>query len=166
MSFKALFLPEFDQEMASTRRMIAIAPAEAFAWQPHEKSMTLGALVTHLSLLPRWGRSILTRDGYDLAADSAPGPAPALGAPSEALAQFDEHVAGVRERLLETSDAELDAPWTLTRGGKTVMSMPRALALRRFLLNHLIHHRGQLSVYLRLQGVPLPPVYGPTADEP
>jgi len=165
MTFKDTFLPEFDHEMAVTRRVLERAPAAAFGWRPHERSWTLGGICTHLAQLPSWGNAILDRDGYDLSADARP-PATEKTTPAEVLETFDAHVAAVRRTLLSKSDAELDAVWSLSRGGHVLMSMPKLTALKSFVINHTIHHRGQLTVYLRLQNVPLPPVYGPTADEP
>jgi uncharacterized damage-inducible protein DinB len=157
-------LPEFDQEMAATRRLLERAPAAAFGWRPHEKSWTLGGLATHLSQIPHWGTAILTRDAYDIVTDGT-GPTPDKTTPAEVLAVFDAHVAEVRQALAGMIDGQLLAPWSLSRGGHVLMSMPRSTALRRFLLSHLVHHRGQFTVYLRLQNVSLPPIYGPTADE-
>jgi uncharacterized damage-inducible protein DinB len=157
--------PEFDQEMAVTRRLLERVPEACLAWRPDEKSRTLGALATHVALLPRWGRLILTRDRFDVVNDAVPG-VPSLFDTREAmLAAFDGHVQEARGDLRDRTDAELAAPWSLLRNGQATMTMPRFTAMRRFLINHLIHHRGQLSVYLRLQRVPLPPIYGPTADE-
>ncbi len=157
-------MSEFDHEMAVTRQMLARLPEAAFGWKPHEKSMSLGALATHLCQIPHWGTSILMRNGYDLVDDTT-GPPADKSTVAEVLATFDAHSREVRKALAERTDAELITPWALKRGGHLVMSMPRAGALRRFLFNHLVHHRGQLSVYLRMQNVPLPPIYGPTADE-
>jgi uncharacterized damage-inducible protein DinB len=155
---------EFDQELAGTRRMLERLPDGAFGWQPHPKSMTLGALATHLTEIPRWGLAILDRDAYDFVVDhrGQAAPAPTVAA---VLVAFDAHTGAVRQSLVAKSDAELLAPWVLTRGGQVLMTFPRFAALRRLVINHMVHHRGQLSVYLRLQGVPLPPLYGPTADE-
>ena len=157
-------LSEFDNEMAVTRRLIERAPQAAFAWTPHERSRTLGALVTHLAQIPHWGNAIITRDEYDLVLD-AEGRGVEYDTPGLALLAFDGHVKTVRRGLAETTDAILRSPWMLKKNGHVVMSMPRLAALRSFLINHTIHHRGQLSVYLRLQNVSLPPIYGPTADE-
>lgn len=157
-------LPEFDHEMAVTRRLLERLPEEALGWKPHERSFSMAELATHLALLPRWGRTILDEDGYDLARSDTASPG-ACETRSAVLALFDDHVAGTRRRLAQTSAPELEAPWTLRRGSQTVMQLPRHAAFRRFLLDHAIHHRGQLSVYLRLQDVPLPPIYGPSADE-
>jgi uncharacterized damage-inducible protein DinB len=164
MTLKESVLAEFDAEIAATRRLFERLPDEAFPWKPHEKSMSLGGLATHLAQLPHWGTTILERDGYDLEHD-ATGHAPEQHSRRDVTAIFDRHVAEVRRALVEGSDGQLAAPWSLTRGGHVLMSMPRLSALRRFLLNHLIHHRGQLTVYLRMHNVPLPPLYGPTADE-
>jgi len=163
MSLAESLLPDFDHEMAVTREVLARVPAQAFDWRPHETAFTMGALASHLAQVPRWGMSILRRDSHDLA--GAPAPRPSLPSPAEVLEQFDRHVSDVRRLLLETSDGELQAPWTLTRGREVLMSMPRIAALRRFLLHHVVHHRGQMTVYLRLQQVPVPPIYGPSADE-
>lgn len=157
-------LPEFDNEMAVTRRVLERAPVAAFAWRPHEKSWTLGALCTHISQIPHWGVAILARDGYDTVRDAGARPTEKTTV-AEVLETFDGFVSDARARLVATSDAELMSPWALTRDGDVVMSLPRIAAFKSFTISHLIHHRGQLSVYLRLQNVPLPPIYGPTADE-
>jgi len=164
MTLKEAVLSEFDAEIAATRHLLDRLPDEVFSWKPHEKSMSLGALATHLAQLPHWGTSIMQRDGYDLEFDATPHAAERQSK-REVLDVFDRHVAEVRRTLVDGSDGQLAAPWALTRGGHALMTMPRVSALRRFLLNHLIHHRGQLTVYLRMHNVPLPPLYGPTADE-
>jgi len=159
-----VLLAELDHEMAVTRRVLERLPQHAFAWKPHDQSFSLGGLATHLAQLPHWGRQILDQDSYDLA--TATGHTTEKGTCAEVLATFDAHVAEVRHALMHHPDASLAAPWALKRGSHTVLSMPRLSALRRFLIHHAIHHRGQLTVYLRLQGVPIPPIYDPTADEP
>lgn len=163
MNLKDAILAEFDAEIAATRRLLERLPLEAFAWKPHERSMSLGGLATHLAQIPHWGTSILEQDGYDI----RPGTPHAIEktSPAEVLETFDRHGGEVRRTLLDLPDGALYAPWTLRSGGDVVMSLPRIAALRRFLLNHLVHHRGQLTVYLRMHNVPLPPLYGPTADE-
>jgi uncharacterized damage-inducible protein DinB len=164
MVLKDALLSEFDHEMAVTRRLLDRLPESAFSWKPHEKSMSLGGLATHLAQIPHWGTSILERESYDLVHDST-GVTAEKHTRAEVLDAFEKHTAEVRRALVSRSDVELMAPWALRRDGHLLMSLPRLSALRRFLLNHLVHHRGQLSVYLRLQNVPLPPLYGPTADE-
>ena len=164
LTSKCALLSEFDDEVAITRRLLDRLPDAAFAWRPHARSMSLGELATHLAQIPRWGASILERDGYDLEVDSKGHPA-AETSRRAVLEIFDRHTSDVRRALVARLDAELAAPWALRRAGRLVMSLPRASAIRRFVLNHLVHHRGQLTVYLRMQDVPLPPLYGPTADE-
>jgi uncharacterized damage-inducible protein DinB len=155
-------LVEFDQEMAATRELLARLPDAALAWRPHEKSFSLGGLAAHLAQLPGWGRQILETDGHELrATPSEPAEPPTR---TLILETFDRHVADVRRELTRRSDAELAAPWTLRQNGQTLLTLPRLAAVRRFLIHHVIHHRGQLTVYLRLQNVPLPPMYGTTAD--
>ena len=166
MAVRDSLLPEFDHEMAVTRRVLERLPEAHWAWKPHEKSFDLGGLAAHVARIPRWGRSILDGDSYDLDCESAPGTPVAPPANlNGVLETFDKHVGELRRQLVDRTDAELMAPWALKRGPQLVMSMPRLTALRSFVLHHLLHHRGQLTVYLRLQDVPLPPLYGSTADE-
>jgi uncharacterized damage-inducible protein DinB len=156
-------LPEFDQEMAVTRLVLERLPEAAFGWRPHARSFDLGTLASHLAQIPRWGTSILNRDAHDL---EAAGPSPAsLPTVAAILERFDGYVRDVRRRLLEMTDAELAAVWTLRRGSHIVLTMPKIAAVRSFVLHHSIHHRGQLTVYLRHHDVSIPPLYGPTADE-
>jgi uncharacterized damage-inducible protein DinB len=164
MAVTETLLPEFDQEMAATRLVLARLPEADFEWRPHPKSYSLGELATHLAQIPRWGTSILTREFHDLESSGARGTA--LPSVAAVLDRFDQHVRDVRARLTSMLDAELAAPWALRRGAHLILSLPRVAALRAFVLHHTIHHRGQMTVYLRLRDVPLPPLYGPTADEP
>ncbi|MEZ5315870.1 MAG: DinB family protein [Vicinamibacterales bacterium] len=159
-------LPEFDHETAVARVLLERLPDGGLDWRPHEKSYSLGELAAHLAQIPHWGHAILDRDSYDMAG-ATPG-ARRPDAPTtrpDILAAFDRTVAGLRRDLVDRTDAELEAPWKLLRDGEVLLMMPRVAAVRRFILHHLIHHRGQLTVYLRLRDVPLPPLYGPTADE-
>jgi uncharacterized damage-inducible protein DinB len=156
-------LPEFDQEMALTRCVLERAPEAQFDWRPDEKSFSLGGLATHLAVLPRWGRAILTRDRHDLAGGTTS--RPALPTVAAVLEMFDGHVADTRGELGGMTDALLMARWSLSRGDAVLMSMPRVTAFRRFLLYHVVHHRGQFTVYLRHHQIPIPPMYGPSADE-
>jgi len=163
MAVKDTLLPEFDQEMAATRLVLERVPDATLAWRPHPKSYDMGELASHLARIPRWGTSILTRDAHDL--DTAGPRAAAFGSVADILGRFDANVREVRARLVEMADAELQAPWALRRGSHLVLSLPKIAALRAFVVHHAIHHRGQLTVYLRQNDVPLPPLYGPTADE-
>jgi uncharacterized damage-inducible protein DinB len=159
-----LLLPEFDHEMSSTRRVLERAPESLFGWRPHERSWTLGGIATHLANIPRWGVSILKHAGYDLVRDAGEHAAE-LTTAADVLGTFDRHVGEARTALIEISEGELIVPWTLKRDGVLMMSVPRIQAFKRFAISHVVHHRGQMTVYLRLQNVPLPPIYGPTADE-
>ncbi len=147
--------------MAATRRVLRCIPDDRLGWKPHERSRSLGALAAHLAHIPTWALQIVDRERVDLdeplAIDTEPASRTAL------IEAFDGDVGRVR-RALDRSDAELHAPWTLAREGYEMFRMPRAAAIRAFVLGHVVHHRGQLTVYLRLIDVPVPPLYGPTAD--
>jgi uncharacterized damage-inducible protein DinB len=152
--------------MGTTRRLLERVPEADLAWKPHEKSFSLGQLAFHLANLPSWASAITERTFIDLADIGDDGRPKNPTSCADILARFDANVAAARKALGEKMDAELLAPWTLKRGGHEVFTLPRIAALRSFVMNHSIHHRGQLSVYLRLRNVPLPSIYGPTADEP
>jgi uncharacterized damage-inducible protein DinB len=155
-------LPEFDREMTTTRKLLERLPEDKLAWKPHAKSFSLGALATHVATLPVWGEATLSRTEFDLGATP---PLAALPSKAEVLATFDKNVAAARSALAGKADGELMALWTLKRGSHTLFSMPKSVVWRSFVLSHLVHHRGQLSVYLRLLDVPVPSIYGPSADE-
>ena len=155
-------LPEFDHEMTTTRKLLERVPEDRIDWRPHARSWTLGQLAQHVATLPMWGSITLTQSELDLEASGAP---PALRTQADLLDAFDRNVTDTRAALAGRTDGELMAPWTLKKGGHTVFSMPKVAVWRSFVLNHLVHHRGQLSVYLRLQDVPVPSIYGPSADE-
>jgi uncharacterized damage-inducible protein DinB len=147
--------------MATTRALLARVPDDKFEWKPHTKSMSLGALVSHIAEMASWGE-VITRPEFEV---GSAGVTPQAASRDQLLGTFDRNVSATRSHLTGKTDAELLAPWKVTRGGETMFTMPKATMLRSILLNHLIHHRGQLTVYLRLNDVPLPPIYGPTADE-
>jgi uncharacterized damage-inducible protein DinB len=156
-------LPEFDHEMTTTRKVLERVPEDKFRWKPHPKAFSLGELATHVTNLPTWGTETLTKSELDLTG----GPRlDAFPSKSELLAAFDRNVGATRAALSDKTDAELLAIWSLKRSGKTIFSMPKTAVLRSFVLSHLIHHRGQLCLYLRLLDVAVPSVYGPSADEP
>ena len=159
---KDLLRAELDHELATTKRLLDRIPPDKLAWKPHEKSMSLGGLGKHVASIPNWAPFILDRLELDLA--DAPR---ALGEPNtldDILSLFETARATARTAL-EKTDAELAALWLLKKNGQELFAMPRLSAYRSFVVNHLIHHRGQLSVYLRLNDVPVPAIYGPTADE-
>jgi uncharacterized damage-inducible protein DinB len=160
---KQQLFADLDHELATTRRVLERIPNEHLAWKPHEKSMALGALGTHLANLVRWQVSVLTQAEYDFAAaEPRMTPAPSREALLEA---FDRNVAALRSVIGGVTDATLATDWTLRNGEHVVFKRPKAQVFRSFGLSHMAHHRGQLTVYLRLLDVPVPSVYGPTADE-
>jgi len=163
MAIRDALLHEYDHEMATTRRLLERVPERQFAWKPHEKSMSLGQLAGHLANLPFWAGLIMNAEFFDLAtADFRRQPPETREA---LLKEYDETVATARKVIVNAGDPELRARWALKRNGEEMFTMPKITALRSFVMNHSIHHRGQLSVYLRLQNVAVPPIYGPTADE-
>jgi uncharacterized damage-inducible protein DinB len=155
-------LPEFDHEMSTTRKLLERVPDDKLAWKPHAKSFSLGELAQHVVTIPMWGSVTLLQSEFDVAGSPRQ---PAATSRAELLKTFDGHVAVTRTALVGTSDAELTAPWALKNGGHTIFSMPKAGVWRGFVMSHLIHHRAQLSVYLRMHDIPLPAMYGPSADE-
>ncbi|MDP9122005.1 MAG: DinB family protein [Acidobacteriota bacterium] len=175
MSLAQSLSTEFDREMATTRRLLERVPDDRLAWQPHAKSMTLGRLASHLADLPGRGSDILGKESLDVARPGGPAPAETqspklqsgqnVQSGAEILERFDRNVAAAREALAAASDEAFRQPWTLSSGGREILTLPRAAMLRTILFSHMIHHRGQLSVYLRLNDIPVPPIYGPSADE-
>jgi uncharacterized damage-inducible protein DinB len=166
MKISETMLPEFDQEMASTRKVLERVPAAKFSWKPHPKSSEFGALAAHVANMPDWAGLTMQSDSFDYAPPGAPPyETPKFSSTNDLLAAFDKSVAAARTALAEADDSKLLAPWTLMAGGKALMTMPRVAVIRTFVMNHTIHHRAQLGVYLRLNDIPVPGVYGPTADE-
>ena len=162
MAIVDALLPEFDHEMAVTRRLLERVPEDKFAWKPHTKSMSLVELATHVATLPSWGAATLNQSEIDLGGQHRTRPPTSR---ADLLARFDKNVAETRAALVGKTDAEMMAAWSLKHNGQKLFTMPKAAVWRGFVLNHLIHHRGQLSVYLRLNDVPVPAMYGPSADE-
>lgn len=161
-SIKDGVLMEFDQEMATTRRLLEIIPTDKLGWKPHSRSMSMGALGTHLAVIPAWVSGIIRQDGYDMkGGEDVPAP---FDSTARIVEVFDTNVAGARAAIHEQDDSRMLSPWTFSKRGRPLFTAPRVAALRMLLLSHVIHHRGQLSVYLRLHDVPLPAIYGPTAD--
>ena len=157
-------LPEFDREMGLTRRVLERVPDGKFDWKPHPSSMTLGRLAEHLSELPQWATMTMTQRELEMTTQRAPGYVPPATR-AAVLGQFDKYLKDGRGQVVGKTDGEFLAPWTLKAGGKEVFTMPRIAVLRNFVLNHMIHHRGQLMVYLRMLEVPVPSIYGPSGDE-
>ena len=168
MSISDALLPEFDQEMAGTRKTLERIPEDKLAWKPHEKSMLLGRLAGHIAELPGMGVSVLKDNALDFAnrpaGELARKPAVAESQ-KHVLELLDKNVAALRPLIAAASDERWAGKWKLSMGDKTFYEGSRMGAMRRMVMNHVIHHRAQLGVYLRLTGVPVPSVYGPSADE-
>ena len=166
MSISKTILPEFDHEMANTRKTLERVPDDKFSWKPHEKSMTLGGLATHLANIPSWTKNTFESDELDVAPPGAP-PYRLDEAKStaELLDAFDKNVGSARTALEAATDENWQGKWSLLMTGKTIFTLPRTAVMRGFILSHSIHHRAQLGVYLRLLDVPVPSIYGPSADE-
>jgi len=166
MSISASLLPEFDQEMANTRKALERMPDDKFDWKPHEKSGTMGWLANHLANLPSWTVYTINQDSLDLApTDGESIKWEGKGSRQELLDYFDKNVGAARAAIAEASDEEFLKSWSLLKGGVTLMTLPKIAVMRGFVMNHIIHHRGQFTVYLRLNDVPVPPIYGPSTDE-
>jgi uncharacterized damage-inducible protein DinB len=166
MSIAASMLPEFDMEMANTRKTLERIPADKFDFKPHEKSMSMINLATHIANMVDWGATTLTQDEFDM---QPPGAPPYIELPAASIAEllekFDTNSAAMRAALTTVTDEAMMKGWSLLSGGNVIFTQPRAGVLRGMIFNHLVHHRAQLSVYLRMNDVPVPALYGPSADE-
>jgi uncharacterized damage-inducible protein DinB len=154
-------IQEFEMEAATTRRVLERVPSDKLAWAPHTKSMSLGKLAMHVATAPGFISGWSVPDEYEFSGDPTPLPT----STADILAAHDKGVQQVKNNLGKVGDANLGKSWTAISGGKQLMTMPKAGLLRALLMNHTYHHRGQLSVYLRLLDVPVPSIYGPSADE-
>jgi uncharacterized damage-inducible protein DinB len=164
-SLKQDALGDLEQELGTTRRVLERLPEEHFGWKPHEKSMSLGRLASHVVELVHWKTMVLQGDELDLG--DVPNPAREVPARTEDLLRtFDANVATLEEALEQADESSPRGTWTLRHGSRVLLSMPRVAVIRLICLNHLINHRGQLCLYLRLLNVPVPAIYGPSADEP
>jgi uncharacterized damage-inducible protein DinB len=157
------FIGELDMESAATRRVLERVPDEHLAWRPHEKSSSLGQLALHVATLPQQLAGFVSGDRLDLTSIDTRQPSPRSRA--DVIAAFEQSLNAARAYLTSLDDARAGETWTLAAGAKELFAAPRVAVIRSFLFNHLYHHRGQLLVYLRLLNVPVPSVYGPTADE-
>jgi uncharacterized damage-inducible protein DinB len=162
MPFSAQLLPEFDEEMKNTRKILACVPDGKFDYQPHPKSMTLGRLATHVAEMPSWATMTISTEVLEMTPDWKPNRADTQ---AELLEMFDKGVTEAREKIAAATDEDWQKTWTFKFAGNTVMSMPRSVVVRSTVMNHLIHHRAQLGVFLRLNEVEIPGMYGPSADE-
>jgi len=166
VSIAESILPEFDQEMAGTRKTLERIPNDKLDWKAHPKSNTIGWVGAHLAEIPGWVEGTLTQDSFDMAPVGAePYRTPTMTSREQILAQFDTSVAAARAAIQATSDAAFMKEWSLLMGGEAVFTMPRIAVIRSFVLNHAIHHRAYLCSYLRLNDIPVPALYGPSGDE-
>ncbi len=165
MRISDTLLPEFEFEMANTRKVLARVPDEKWNWKPHPKSFSMGDLAAHVMGIPHWLVDTLTTESMEVGPSKSTYQQPKAGTQAELLEKFDRFVFDAGRTLISAEDDDLMKPWALLYEGKTVLSMPRNAIFRSFIMNHLIHHRGQLSVYLRLNDIPVPGLYGPSADE-
>ncbi len=167
MPISAALLPEFDHGMANLRRTLERVPDSTFDWKPHEKSLSMGDLVSHLSNLPSWTAITIEQDSIDMAPPdgSEPPRTKPVTSTAEAVESFNANVTTGRATIEGASDEKLMETWSLLNGGETIFAMPKVAVLRSFIMNHMIHHRAQLTVYLRMNDVPVPALYGPSADE-
>jgi uncharacterized damage-inducible protein DinB len=166
MTIGQSMLPEFDEEMKNTRKVLERVPDEKWGWKPHEKSGTMGWLAAHVGTVPEWIAVTINTEELDYAPVNGPGyQPPKITNRKELLAEFDKASAAARTALASVSDQEIMKGWKLLAGGKEIFTLPRVACIRSMCMNHMIHHRAQLTVYFRLVGVPVPGVYGPSADE-
>ena len=166
MTLSQSLLPEFDQEMASTRKTLERVPEAKFSWKPHEKSGSMIWLAAHLANIAGWAVETIKKDSFDRSPGGKPFvPPPVPKSSKELLEGFDKNVAEARAALAAASDADLLKAWSFLNNGATMFSMPRIACLRTWVMNHTIHHRAQLGVYLRLNNIAVPSIYGPSADE-
>jgi len=166
MPISDFLLPEFDQEMANTRKVLERVPEDRFDFTPHPKSWKMQGLATHVATIPSWTTYTIELDSLDIAPPGEPPyKSPEFTSQKDLLEKFDQNVAAARSAIAGASDETLLKPWSLLAGGKTLFTMPRAAVIRSMVMNHGIHHRAQLCIYLRLIDVPMPGMYGPSADE-
>jgi len=166
MSIAQSLLPEFDQEMANTRKALERIPEDELSWKPDPRSMTMGRLAGHIAEMPSWATMTLGTESLDVNPGGHSSFEPLVATSREQLLQaFDKNIASARDAIAGVSDGDLMQNWQLLSNGSVMLSMPRIAVLRTMVMNHLIHHRGQLMVYYRLNGVPVPGMYGASADE-
>jgi uncharacterized damage-inducible protein DinB len=166
MNYVEMILPEFDQEMAKTRKVLERVPEDKLDWKAHPKSNTIGWNANHLAELPGWASAILTQPQFDFAPVGGQRyESPKLRTRREILELFDRNVASFRKTLSQVKEEDLGHMWSLLGGGKVIFTMPRGAVIRGFVLSHIIHHRAILCVYLRLNDIPVPGMYGPSGEE-
>lgn len=165
MSIGEMLLPEFDQEMSNTRKVLERVPVEKSEWKPHDKSMTMGRLAGHIAEIPKWGAWVLKSDSFDLASMGEGHQPYVPKSTADLLKTFDESAKEARKAIVGLEDPQWTRSWSLLLQGQTLASGQKLMMMRSTFLNHIVHHRAQMTVYLRLNNIPVPGLYGPSADE-
>lgn len=166
MSYADTLLTEFDQEMTNTRKVLERIPDDKLSWKAHPRSNTIAWNANHVADIPNWLVMVLTQPSLDIApVGGEPYPFPKRTTTNEIVELFDKNVEAARKAIVEVSDEDMKSPWTLMQGGQTFFTMPRSDVVRSMVLNHLMHHRAHIIVYLRLNDIPVPGMYGPSGDE-
>ncbi|MBA2117339.1 DinB family protein [Bremerella alba] len=166
MSLSQIVFADFEQEIANTRKTLERVPDDKWDWKIHEKSNTIGWVTGHLAEIPAWTVSLWDHDQLDINPPGGPGyQPPQLNGHADALALFDKNVATARVAIAGITEEDLNKPWSLLDGGNVLLTMPKMAVMRTFVINHLVHHRAILTVYLRVNAVPVPALYGPSGDE-
>ncbi len=166
MRISDAILPEFDHEAGNTRKTLERVPADKFTWKPHAKSFSMGQLAIHLATLADWTKAIINAEEFDLASPEGQNfKMPDLKTPKELVETFDKATAEARAAIAGAENDHLMKNWSLRSGPQIIFTMPRVACIRAFVMSHAIHHRAQLGVYLRLNDIPVPAIYGPSADE-
>ena len=166
MLISQALLPEYDHEVATTRKVLDRLPEDKYGWKPHEKSMTAGRLASHIAEMGTWGSMTLSTEELDInPVGEQPFPPLNCATKAELLGAYDKMMSESRAAIAAASNEQFMAPWTLKSNGQVLMTMPKVAVIRSFVMNHIVHHRGQLSVYLRMLDVPVPSIYGPSGDE-
>ncbi|QDU76380.1 DinB superfamily protein [Bremerella volcania] len=166
MSLSQIVFADFDQEIANTRKTLERVPDDKWDWKIHEKSNTIGWVAGHLAEIPGWTASTWNHDQLDMNPPDGPGyQPPLLNSHADALALFDKNVASAKAAIANITEEDLSKPWSLLDGGNVLFTMPKLAVMRTFVINHLVHHRAILTVYFRVNDVPVPALYGPSGDE-
>ena len=165
MPLSDILLPEFDLEIATTRKVLERVPDDRIEWKPHEKSFPMGHLAQLVAMIPGWTMFVLTKTEFDIAPREGPSAVYRFLPVDQLLKMFDHNAAEARPLIEKVKDADLQVSWTLKAGGNAMSTMPRYMVYRTLMLNHLVHHRAQLGIYLRLTDQKVPQIYGPTADD-
>jgi uncharacterized damage-inducible protein DinB len=163
MKIADILLLDYDAEIGATKRILAAVPDDKADWKPHEKSMTISKLALHIATIPRLGSVIIAKPSWDMAIEKLP--VVTYKSTAETIAEFERNTAAARTALTGASDADLEQKWKFSYGERVIGEMPRAMSWRLLYFNHMMHHRSQLGVYLRLLDIPVPSTYGPTADD-